>query len=108
MQYTVAGVLSTAAARRAARNLGTFATPDAAIAAMQRVADDCDTTITFDIIMCVDDEGEDRWAVDTPAYRVSPDYDEPLPDNGCRCFADCGKRSSKATQPKSQSVRLRR
>lgn len=81
MQYTVAGVLSTAAARRAARNLGTFATPGAAIAAMQRVADDCDATITFDIIMCVDGEGEDRWAVDTPAYRVSPDYDEPWPDD---------------------------
>lgn len=81
MQYTVANVHSAAAARRAARNLGTFATPEAVIAAMQRVADDCDATFTFDIIMCVDDEGEDRWAIDTPAYRVSPDYDEPWPDD---------------------------
>lgn len=81
MQYTVAGVLSTAAARAAARKLNTFPTPEAAIAAMQRVADDCDATVTFDVIMCVDDEGEDRWAVDTPAYRVSPNYDEPWPDD---------------------------
>lgn len=76
MLYTVANVLTTYAARCAARNLGTFATPDAAIAAMQRVADAYDVVITFDVVMCVDDDGEDRWAVDAPGCRVSPTYDD--------------------------------
>jgi hypothetical protein len=80
MLYTVANVRTTYAARCAARNLSTFATPETAIAAMQRVADVYDVSITFDVIMCVDDDGEDRWAVDTPGCRVSPACDYPLND----------------------------
>ena len=78
--YTVANVRTTYAARCAARKFNTFATPDAAISAMQRVADAHDVTITFDVILCVDDEGEDRRAVDVPGCRVSPACDYPWND----------------------------
>lgn len=81
MLYTVANVRTTYAARCAARNLGTFATPDAAIAAMQRVADAHNVTISFDVILCVDDDGEDRWAIDSPSCRVSPACDYPWDDD---------------------------
>ena len=72
MLYTVANVRTTYAARCAARKLNTFPTPEAAISAMQHVADAHDVTITFDVMLCVDDEGEDRWAIDSPACKVSP------------------------------------
>lgn len=78
MQYIAANVRSTLAARHAARNLSTFSSPEHVIDAMQRVADDCDCEVIFDIIMVVDDEGEDRYALDTPNYRITPDYDEPM------------------------------
>lgn len=80
MRYTVANVRTTYAARCAARKLNTFATPGAAISAMQRIADNHDVTITFDVVMCVDDDGEDRWAIDSPACKVSPACDYPWDD----------------------------
>ena len=80
MLYTVANVCTTYAARCAARNLGTFAAPGAAISAMQRIADAHEVVITFDVILCVDDEGEDRWAIDSPSCRVSPACDYPYDD----------------------------